>query len=424
MCYATSLRNGAQYRCLTIIYKVRVIAMFMRRFVVLWALVVFFVFTAEARAGGLNPPGESDGTGLGNSGQWFKRNIASPIQMDFGDSNFYFEAGANIVFPKLKIKKTNGDEMVSKNKAYTLPVVDFAYHKDADTVLGLKVFVPFGVGSAFSDVAPMGFDTDSIMTGTYVEPYVARRVTDKLTLGLGVPFVVPMLTWKEPFDINRFELPIDTDTRASAKGVGVGAEIGALYEFNDRLAIGIDYLSPIECDLKGRTEILYPISLRQEIETMIGFPDRLALSVGWKPECFGGNLLWVTSISQTGYSHNTPRNVTVDFINLGHIKKPVFTDMQDVIEVQTSFSYKMNENWSAGLGLSWMERSFPPATTNYATPDGTGEAIAVALEYRPKKHQNSSFKFGWSLAKGEGECRDGHIKATVNTVRLSYGIEF
>lgn len=385
-------------------------------FVISWVFVVIFFIVGEARAGGLNRTANTGLTGVGNGsdpdGSWFMENLGSRIQV----RDDFLEAGTELVVPKMKFTDNFGREKVSKNKVYPMPYLEFSRRLDEDTVYGLSVLTRYGVGAAF-EKSWYGFDTASILTGTYLEPYIARRLTDKLSLGVGLTFVDAMLEWHGPFDINRLPLPVNTDTRAM--GFGVGGEIGLFYQPTRRLALGIDYLSPVKCPLDGRTEILSPIHMRQEIESEVIFPSKLTLSAGWMAT---EKLLLTADFSETGYSHNSPRDVTVTFVDLFGIKKPVPMNQQDNKEFRLGASYRLNEKWTIGAGVSHMDRAFPVYNTDMLTPDATGCAIATRVKYTP----NDSFYLtaGLSCGWGKDKSRDGTMAAEVWTAAISGGWKF
>ncbi len=374
-----------------------------------------FLFIGKADAGGLNRTANTGPTGVGNGsdpdGPWFMENLGSRIQI----KDDLFEAGTELVIPKLKFKDRWGNEKVSKNKAYPMPYLEFSRRHDEDTVYGVSVLTRYGVGAAFQG-SYYGFDTASILTGTYVEPYVTRRLTGKLSVGFGVTIVDAMLQWNAPFDILRQPLPINTDTRAM--GFGVGGEIGLFYQPTEKLALGIDYLSMVKCPLEGRTEILSPIRLRQEIESEIIFPSKLTLSAGWM---VNDRLLLTADFSETGYTHNSPRDVTVDFVDLG-LRKPVNMNQQDNKEYRLGLSYRLNEKWMVGAGVSHMDRAFPEYNTDMLTPDATGCAVAGRVKYSPS--DNFFLTAGLSCGWGKDKSRDGTMSAEVWTVALAGGWKF
>lgn len=382
-----------------------------RIFVILWALVGICIFTADARAGGLNRTANTGLTGVGNGsdpdGPWFYENLGSRIQM----KEDLFEVGTEFVIPKITFEDNWGNKKVSKNKVYAMPYLEYGKRYDEDTVYGVNVLTRYGVGASFHKEYSF-FDSDTVLTGTYVTPYVARKLTDKLTLGLGMPIVDAMLTWHGALDLNRTPLPINADTRAL--GFGVGGEISLFYQPTDRLALGIDYLSPVKCHLEGRTELLFPITMRKEVTVEQTFPSRLTLSAGWMAT---DKLLLTADFNETGYSHNSLRDTTVSFKDFLGLKKPVAMNLQDNKEFRLGASYKFNEKWTAGLGVSHMDRAFSEFTTDMMTPDATGKAIAGRIKYSP--NEDFSLTAGLSCGWGKDQCREGTMAAEVWTVALS-----
>lgn len=339
-------------------------------------------------------------------GIWVTGNLGNRLQLS---GQTIVEIGAEVMVPKFKFINRLGREWTSKNVAHPLPSFFFATRIDDDTVVGLDIHTPYGLGATFSAIN-YGMDTKTLVAGTYVEPFVTRRLTDELSLGLGLDLVFGQLSWDAPFDINRVSLPIMTKT--DMYGVGAGLSLGLWWQPSDIFGCGLNYRSKVEVDLKGRTQILTPFGrLRDKTEGRFEFPDKLDFAFGYSP---AENWLVTGDLSFVGYS-KLYNDFRLEFDRL-MITKPVHLAWQDHIVAHLGFSRCINDRWLIGGGVGYMGQSIPDSTVDILTPDVEGFCAGIRAVYRAE-----NFDLTASLTKswGENDTPRGKVEADIWVVGLS-----
>jgi len=387
----------------------------MNKFFTIVAIVIFAVLSAvPAYAGALTHPaaiGTDDVIFGGNpDGIWVAGNLGNRLQLS---GQTVLDIGAEVMVPKFKFINRLGREWTSKNVAHPLPSIFFATRLDEDTVAGVDIHTLYGLGAAFPAIN-YGMATKSLVAGTYIEPFVTRRLADELSLGIGFDLVFGQLSWDAPFDINRASLPIMTKT--DMYGVGAGLSLGLWWQVSDSFGCGFNYRSKVEVDLKGRTQILTPFGrIRDKTEGWFEFPDKLDFAFGWSP---AENWLITGDFSFVGYS-KLGNDFRLEFDKL--VTKPVRLAWQDHIVTHVGISRRVNDHWLIGGGVGYMGQSIPDSTVDMLTPDVEGFCVGARVIYQAK-----NFNLTASITKswGENDIPRGKIEADIWVVGLSGTLKF
>ncbi|MFA6594417.1 MAG: outer membrane protein transport protein [Candidatus Buchananbacteria bacterium] len=354
------------------------------------------------------------GTDIGNGsdprGPWFPHNLGSKIQL----RNFHeLEAGVEVMIPKFTYKDWRGREFKSKNVAHTLPYLSFAERINEDMVWGVDISTDKGNGASFKKIA-YDMDSRTLVSGTYIKPYLSFGLTDRLSVGAGPVIVMGMETWTGPFDFRRTPLPIRVDLQAM--GFGVGWQVGAMYRLTDRLAFGVNYVSPVTVDLNGDCRInLGPIHLKDKVESKFQFADRLDLSAGYQP---ARDWLVVGQASWFGYSKNSLHQETVLFDKLP-ITKSVQLNWQDNYALYLGASRVIN-HWTIGGGVGYMGKAIDK-TADFMTPDVAGFSMAGRIKY---SYNDFDLTIALSRGWGKNNSYGKEITADVWTVSITGKVKF
>lgn len=315
------------------------------------ALLAVLSVSSMSWAGGLNRAAAIGPTDIGNgsdpSGPWFPHNLGSKIQLR---EPYSVEVGAELMIPKFTYRDFRGKKFVSKDVAHPMPYFSFTERLNEKLVVGVDVSTDYGLGASFKDIA-FGMDSRTLVSGTYVKPYFSLKLTDRLSIGAGPVLCLGMLTWNGPFDINRHPTPIRVGT--NGWGIGAGYQVGAMYRATDKLAFGVNYLSPIETKLKGRCSAgLLGFKIRDDVDLSFQFPEKLDFSVGYQPR---EDWLVVAQATYFGYSKNSLNQALIDFDKLP-ITKSVSLNWQDNVAIHLGASHILNDKWTVGGGVTYMSR--------------------------------------------------------------------
>ncbi len=380
------------------------------------AIVAVAILSAvPAHAGALTHPAAvgADDVLFGGDpdGIWVAGNLGARLQLR---GQTVVNVGAEVMVPKFGYTNRFGRKFESKRVAHPLPSIFFATRLDEDTVAGVDIHTPYGLGASFPAIN-YGMDTKTLVAGTYIEPFVTRRLTDELSLGIGFDLVFGQLSWDAPFDVNRVPLPIMTKT--DMYGVGAGLSLGLWWQPSDRFGCGLNYRSKVEVDLKGRTQILTPFGrFRDHTKGEFEFPDKLDFAFGYSP---AEDWLITGDFSFVGYS-KADNDFRLEFDRLG-FTKPVRLAWQDHVMAHVGISRKLGKHWLVGGGFGYMGQSIPDSTVDMLTPDAEGICVGGRIGYR-----TDDFKLTASVTKswGENDTPRGKIEADILIFGLSGELKF
>jgi long-chain fatty acid transport protein len=128
------------------------------------------------------------------------------------------------------------------------------YQVNNDLTLGMGIFSNFGLGLWYSsDWAGRYYAKDAVLMGFSLLPAAAYRVNDQLSLGVGLNVMIGYLY--NTIGINNVD-PGWPDGQLKLKDttVGVGANVGVLYEPTKGTRLGATYNSPVKLDFSSTPE--------------------------------------------------------------------------------------------------------------------------------------------------------------------------
>jgi long-chain fatty acid transport protein len=233
---------------------------------VIAALVLAFCGTsAPARAQGFGLY-EQGTCAMGRAGA----GVASPC--DDGSSVFFNPAGLALD-PKTVVSaeitgvaprgtftdSTTGQVSSLNNRTFPVPTAYFATPMGSRAVVGIGVFAPYGLTTDWPTTSEGRFlGYYSSVKSIYVQPTVAVRLSDRVSVGAGLDVTRTSLELKKRVDLATLAIPGAGGLTFSALGVAkgtdfadvdltgsgtqVGGHFGVIIKANDRLSLGARYL--------------------------------------------------------------------------------------------------------------------------------------------------------------------------------------
>jgi len=141
-----------------------------------------------------------------------------------------------------------------------IPAFFFATPINENTTFGISTVTPFGLATSYN---PNGqqryYAVDSEIQSVNINPSIAHKLTERLSIGAGLQAQYIKATLTSVVDVGGlfFSSPGTRDAMGKVKGDdwGYGFNLGAKYQANDKLAIGLGYRSRIKHKLEGKTQI-------------------------------------------------------------------------------------------------------------------------------------------------------------------------
>lgn len=225
--------------------------------------------------------------------------------------------GASFISPrgKMRWEQPNGDSGSTslKTNTWIIPHLYYTQQLSDDWYFGIGEFSRFGLGFEYPHNWPGRFNIYEVSLQTVsLNPNVAWKATDKLSLAAGVEIVYVSLDLKkragqEVIDhplLGQASMEVDTSIK-NAEDVGVGFNVAGHYQFDEEWAVGLQYRSQVRAHAKGDTEFTYlglsgtaagnPLVEQQakagyndnfkdgRAHSTVILPDSVAAGVAWTP---------------------------------------------------------------------------------------------------------------------------------------------
>ncbi len=303
-----------------------------------------------------------------------------------------------------------GDAGVTK----VVPNLYFVRKADDRLSMGISINTPFGLATKYDrNWVGRYHAVESDVTTLNVNPSLAYRLTDKLSVGAGVTvsYVKAKLTNSIDFGtldaIGRLGLPAGflgltpqrADGFAELEGdaLGAGWNLGFLYEFSKDTRLGAAYRSKIRYTLEGDAKFsnvpagLAPVPLFKNggISAHLTTPDSLSVSL-----FHNLNPKWAVMGDVTWTNWRTFNELRIKFANPFQPPTVVTTEWKDVFRYSLGATYKPTEAWTLRAGVAYDQA--PISNDERRTPripDGDRKWLALGGGYKFKN--NAELNFGY-----------------------------
>ena len=288
--------------------------------------------------------------------------------------------------------------------------------------MGLNV--PFGMITKYdSDWAGGDHGITSKVMSTTITPMAAYKVTDKLSVGAGLPiqYIKARLTNTAGYGTLR--------TSIEGDALDVGYQLSALYEVDDNTRFGVNYRSQINHKLKGDISAstqLFPY-LNQDINATLDTPAMLSfgayhqLNEKWALMAEYQRVFWSSfkSLDIYGDEYNAAT------INGGGLVSHTPENWRDTNFFALGASYQIDDQWKLRLGVAYDESAVKKADRTPRIPDSNRIWYSAGLNYQYS--ENLTFDMAYTviqakeatvdLADVPGKQRGVHAEYT-NSVKL------
>ncbi len=325
------------------------------------ALVVTVLVASVAFAGGyqINEMG-ARATGMGGA---FVAQASDPSAIYYNPAGLASQKGINalvgldLIIPSTELKAAGGTYNTESQVFLPLNLYG-TYQLDDQTVVGLGIFNPFGLGSKWP--AALG-SVDASLQTWYFNPSVGYKIDDEFSVGLGVSLVYVSVSNKA------------TGTDVEGTGTGFNLNIGGTYKPMEGLCIGLSYRIPTEVEVSGDATI--PFIGKTTGKAKIPMPGNLQLGVSYQvmPELLvEGDVQYVQWSAYKGID-----------ITLGN--GMVLNDnakWDDTPILRAGAEYKLDEEITLRAGLILDLSPQPPSMTTLMLPDSYRQDISIGGSYK------------------------------------------
>ncbi|HAS6227337.1 TPA: long-chain fatty acid transporter [Vibrio vulnificus] len=385
-------------------------------------LTISILFACHANGAGFQVA-EHSASGLGRafSGEGAVADNASvlarnPAAMTLFE-NAQFSGALSIVDPEVNVydvtKKSEGIIEKSSDVA-PLQLVPAAYYIspiNEKWAWGIGMFTNYGVATDYpNDISAGDMAGDTALVSVGINPNIAYRVNEALSVGAGVNFVYAHAELTRHYG-SLATLFGSTDKSENLIGMtgttfSYGWNVGALYELSEKTRFGLGYRSKVDLDfddgefssynsgiatapkVDGRLQISLPSII--EVSAYHEFNEQWAMHAGWQ---------------QTEWSTFTELKATSPQCNDGTagqcFYKPEHYENNN--RYSLGATYQMNESWTLRAGLAFDEQA---GEATLSIPDSDRFWYSAGLTYLMS--DNMTIDAGFALVKS----RSGSFKET------------
>lgn len=200
-----------------------------------------------------------------------------------------FSIGTTLIFPSARFRgpyQFNTTQETKMVKQVFYPSNLYLTHTfENGLALGIGVFNPYGLGSKWpEDWVGRAITVESDLKTFYINPTVAYKFSDELSIGAGFNYVYSLVTLRRKIPSFTPEVGV----KLSGDGTGMGFNVGWLLKL-DPISVGFSYRSQVKVNFSGTADFQKPASLNQllpggNIKTSVKMPDVVMAGVGFSSE--------------------------------------------------------------------------------------------------------------------------------------------
>jgi long-chain fatty acid transport protein len=270
--------------------------------------------------------------------------------------------------------------------------------------IGLGLFAPFGQANNYASDWVGRYQLQDISLKTIdIDPSVAYRVSDTLSLGAGIDIQYAHLKRKNAIDFGALcfavvgpvtcsglgLLPQSQDGQfgADAEDWGVGFNLSALYNLGDMTHVGLNYRSAVRHSLSGDADFDVPAAaalltaggLFQDtsLQSTVTFPELIAFGLSQKID---DRLTLLADVDWTRWSRI--KQVTFTFGNAKQPAQNLVLNWKDSIRVAIGGIYQLTEDSDLRAGVSFDQSPVTDAFRSADLADSDQIMISAGLTHR------------------------------------------
>lgn len=275
-------------------------------------------------------------------------------------------------------------------------VPNFHYVKQQSDKLwwGIGVFSRFGNSTEYEPTWPGRYNSYlAKITGVTIQPTIAYKATDKLSIAAGLDINYIGLDIKKKIRLSPSPLD-DINFELSGTNIALGWLIAFNYDLTDATSFAAVYRSKVTQKMDADAELTSP-GINSKAHGTVTLPDSFTFGLGHK---FNDNTRVELGAVYTKWSTYDALNITFDNSILPSPPLPSITksedpkNWKDVWRYQIGIEHKLNETWSILGGYAYDNSPMPDETMDFQVPTGDRQTISIGFK---KRSENSELAFAW-----------------------------
>lgn len=323
--------------------------------------------------------------------------------------------------------------------------------EESNITLGLGLTSPFGLSVDWDDDASSAFAPGTgvlrytspyyseLMTANF-NPTVAFKLSEQLSLGIGVDVMWSRLTLKQFYPWAIFPGSSGTEPDGTLKGegdgVGVGGNLGLTWKINDKHTVAVTYRSQMDVDYSGQTTInnitptaaLAGATSQSDFGTDIAFPNMVALGYGIQ---LTDQIRLEADVEWIQFSRFKSLNIDTGNNNLllPPASRNIPENWKDTFTAGIGGDWAFAEHWVLRAGYQFYQSPVPDSTFSPAIPDANQNVVTIGVGYHGK-HNSFELAYGADfyaerrISNSYNPAFNGDYGITVHLMSFSYRYTF
>jgi len=298
--------------------------------------------------------------------------------------------------------------------AVLVPAGYYSYAVSPELRLGLGVSVTFGNKTEYdSNFAGRFSGRYTSVHQLNLNPSVAYRVNDALSLGFGVNF-------------SKAELEFRNYSSAIGAPYGIlkgddtawGWNAGAMVQLAPDTRLGVSYRSKIKFHLEGKQTAEAPLNIDRAITALYESPDNFSLALSKK---INDRLELLADATWTGWS--SLQSIEPLVASTGaRASAPLRYNFKDTWRLGFGGKYQLNDAWNLRAGIAYDESPVPnPESRTMTLPDSDRTWLSFGARWHYAKSSSLDFGYAHIFFKNSSTARAVMSTAETSTLQTVRG---
>lgn len=268
----------------------------------------------------------------------------------------------------------------------------FVSHQiDERAAIGFGMYGNFGLALDYDDDwAGRYFTQEAAVIGVSLQPTLAYRFTDDLSVGIGPRIMYGYYRTEMAINNNLLGLADRPDGQLEYKDtdVGVGVNLGLLYRIGERTQIGLAYTSKVDLEFEDRPDVrdvtnpILNLALqRLDVDSLkldMSVPQTVLLSVAhdldpqWK---------LLASLGWQDWSEFGEFGVEID-ADAANVSRTVDRQYKDTWHASLGAQYQIDSQWRWSFGVGYDSSAVDDEDRTVDNPMGEAWRLATGVNYR------------------------------------------
>ena len=230
---------------------------------------------------------------------------------------------------------------------YVLPHFHLVAPLPWDLAFGLGIMPEYGLGSEYDDSWRLNYgSTDTQVQSFTVNPNLAWKATDKLSVGAGLRFLYwDFEQYSRPYSYSPY-YNVGNRLKGDNRMKDFGYQIGLKYDFTDDFSMGLTYKSPTVCHVEGKSQTGGYVASPAGVVSAASYKD--AEAVLEMPQSVTGGFNWdITEDWHLGGIVSWTQWSVIDQVHFN------FVDVSTGVASSELCRFNWKDTWRFGLAPSW-----------------------------------------------------------------------